>query len=862
MRTLLLSLLFLCNQAWGQLFDPTGSDWTQVMDGQDDAVVGIYLDHDFTLYGETFQNVWFSSNGFITFYDPTTDSTTQDAGGVYNPDPLNDAKWSYMLAPLWGDLRDIDSGNGSGFFFQTEETSSTFYWHNVTEDDSYATQNNNYTSTGDTNDFALVIYDDNSFDFLYDEINFVTQGFFMGLTGDATYYTEEEDDQGEYSYFREVASTGNFYPEYSNGTYNTTADTSWLVQNSGASYNLNSQRYEMNFDEQLTQKVATVDCSNPLNDVSCPGYNAAYFDQQCTADPLYDSQCNGYQTAYFNQQCGITATYSNDCPGYAAAYLYQQCELDAQYDESCDGYTEEDENYGDQLCDIDASQSASCDGYYDYDDQQDDNYYGDGSYGGGGYDGSDDGYDDYSMGDDGNNYTTDDDFYGDEGGYDDGYSDAYAGDYDDLGYSDPYNTDPYKDDNGGGYDDGPTYFDDSWNDDNFSEGPPDYDGPPPPMLLAGGPRIEDDFYSGALPPMPEIEAIFMPQGERRSPEEKREEVEEIDEIFEEFDDLEREFLEDDREEFFEEGEFRLIEDDMPPPMHHEEEFRPMAEPIMRDEPMVEEREIEPEAEVERVEEEPEERTTSVSSANVSIALQASDAAVRQAVEVGAGLSNAEVIAIDAGQVDTSVAVQQQDDGQQADTTVHFEMTHEETNHIVQDTIQENYIEEAQQTEETQEDFSFDTSSEAVIDEQFGEQMTQSFATGGSIGTFLSGQAPNFQQFDVRPPEYDVQRDIDQVESAVSSMSSQDISQQAERLAQQIQEGGGFEDDQTIAVTVLGYVPGFESYKQDVVDTEREFYKPETVYDGQRNIDDNRTMLFMTQQGDQRHTEMVADQYRR
>ena len=94
------------------------------------------------------------------------------------------------------------------------------------------------------------------------------------------------------------------------------------------------------------------------------------------------------------------------------------------------------------------------------------------------------------------------------------------------------------------------------------------------------------------------------------------------------------------------------------------------------------------------------------------------------------------------------------------------------------------------------------------------------------------------------------------------MSSQDISQQAERLAEQIQEGGGFEDDQTIAVTVIGYVPGFESYRQDVVANQREFYRPETVYDGQRNIDDNRTMLFMTQQGDQRHTEMVADQYRR
>jgi hypothetical protein len=381
-KKLLIGLLLLCNPAWGQLFDPTTSDWTQVMDGTDDGVTSIQLSHDFTLYGETFDYVWFSSNGFITFYDPQTDTTTQDAGGVYQPDPIADARWSYMLAPLWADLRDIDSGDGSGFFYQVEETSSTFYWHNVTEDDSYATQENNYTSTGDTNDFAVVIYDDNSFDFLYDEINFVTQGFYIGISGDATYYTEEEDENSSYVFYREVSSNGIFYPSYdSNGVYGTGVDTAWLVQNTGASYNISSQRYEINFDEVASAQV-TIDCSNPLNDTSCPGYNAAYFDQQCTADPLYDSQCNGYADAYLSQQCGIDATYSNDCPGYEAAYLSQQCNLDDQYDEDCDGY--EEESYGDELCNIDASYDASCEGYYDYSDTQDDNFYGDGGYGGGG----------------------------------------------------------------------------------------------------------------------------------------------------------------------------------------------------------------------------------------------------------------------------------------------------------------------------------------------------------------------------------------------------------------------------------------------------------------------------------------------
>ncbi len=41
-----------------------------------------------------------------------------------------------------------------------------------------------------------------------------------------------------------------------------------------------------------------IDCSNPLNDMSCPGYQQAYFQMLCTTNPLYDQTCPGYQQAY------------------------------------------------------------------------------------------------------------------------------------------------------------------------------------------------------------------------------------------------------------------------------------------------------------------------------------------------------------------------------------------------------------------------------------------------------------------------------------------------------------------------------------------------------------------------------------
>tara|TARA_R100000900_G_scaffold146232_1_gene135228 strand:+ start:1030 stop:3360 length:2331 start_codon:yes stop_codon:yes gene_type:complete len=59
------------------------------------------------------------------------------------------------------------------------------------------------------------------------------------------------------------------------------------------------------------------------------------------SDPLNNSSCAGYAAAYLTQQCNITQLYSESCPSYWEAYDDQQCSEDSQYAPFCPGYTQE-----------------------------------------------------------------------------------------------------------------------------------------------------------------------------------------------------------------------------------------------------------------------------------------------------------------------------------------------------------------------------------------------------------------------------------------------------------------------------------------------------------------------------------------
>ena len=99
---------------------------------------------------------------------------------------------------------------------------------------------------------------------------------------------------------------------------------------------------------------------NTLYDSDCTGYAVAYLAQQCGLNTLYSSSCEGYEVAYFNQQCSLNDLYSSSCEGYAAAYLAQQCGLSALYDSSCTGYGAA---YLAQQCGLNTLYASSCEGY-------------------------------------------------------------------------------------------------------------------------------------------------------------------------------------------------------------------------------------------------------------------------------------------------------------------------------------------------------------------------------------------------------------------------------------------------------------------------------------------------------------------
>jgi len=80
----------------------------------------------------------------------------------------------------------------------------------------------------------------------------------------------------------------------------------------------------------------------------------------CATVPLTSSNCAGYAVAYMAQQCALNSLYDEDCTGYAAAYLTQQCNVTQLYSQECPSYWSA---YDDQQCDDDPQYAPSCAGY-------------------------------------------------------------------------------------------------------------------------------------------------------------------------------------------------------------------------------------------------------------------------------------------------------------------------------------------------------------------------------------------------------------------------------------------------------------------------------------------------------------------
>lgn len=184
---------------------------------------------------------------------------------------------------MWTDLRDANLTPTDGYYYQTDKGGSSFLWYNITE---YGTSN--------TNTFQANLWPDGSFDFLYDEVDITRHNTFMGFSGDLT-----KNEANKLGYYQGSVTEFdiNFHSQTVNG------GRAWYGSDGG---------YE-----------STLDCSNALNDPQCPGYEQAYYEQQCSSDPLYDSGCQGYEQAYYDQQCSYDDLYDQGCPGYQGAIAAQ-----------------------------------------------------------------------------------------------------------------------------------------------------------------------------------------------------------------------------------------------------------------------------------------------------------------------------------------------------------------------------------------------------------------------------------------------------------------------------------------------------------------------------------------------------------
>lgn len=285
-RLVLALLLAICYPAFSTELPAGGSNNYQIVDIRstgaalslgDDSVSGnLPLGFSFNLFGKTFDSVWVSNNGVISFTN----------GGIsgYDGAPLNtlSSTYNYALFPLWTDLINTDANNPH---YRLDSGTAIFGWYGASE----------YSDRSKRSTFEVQLWNDSSFQFRYESVNLTNSAFTIGYTGDIS--------AGEY--------------------------TQWARHPGGPYSGGNFGFYSSPIDQ----------CAiNPLYSVDCPGYVEAYTNQQCSINPLYSSSCTGYEAALLEQNCGSNPLYSIQCPGYAVAIFEQNCSKDPLYSSQCPGY--------------------------------------------------------------------------------------------------------------------------------------------------------------------------------------------------------------------------------------------------------------------------------------------------------------------------------------------------------------------------------------------------------------------------------------------------------------------------------------------------------------------------------------------
>ena len=281
----------------------TNSVGSTGLGSNDDAVSGAFnIGFTFTFYGSDFTQARMATNGCLHF--KTSGAYCND----FTPDPLT-GQHTYTLYPFWTDLI---KDNGSAMRAKAFDDHTIFGWYNMRE----------YNQANSDNSFEVWLYPNDTFEFRYGGLDIDSHDVLIGEIGSGT--------SEIYQYlFHDECNTGstNVAGSCTNTSWNGSSSNT-LLENGGSLYGVGTGN--------------ALDCSSALNNVNCVGYAAAYLAQQCDIDSLYSNSCTGYAAAYLTQQCGIDDLYSQSCTNYWDAYDDQQCENDPQYSPSCQGYQQEE----------------------------------------------------------------------------------------------------------------------------------------------------------------------------------------------------------------------------------------------------------------------------------------------------------------------------------------------------------------------------------------------------------------------------------------------------------------------------------------------------------------------------------------
>jgi hypothetical protein len=243
--------IYEANQA---LIDLTNQSGTTNLNVGDDRVSNAFsLGFDFDFYNQTFNSARMATNGCLHF--KTSGAYCSD----YTPDPLAN-QYTYTMLPFWTDLiRD----NGSKMLAKSFSDKTVFGWYDIRE----------YNRASD-NSFEVILWTNDTFEYRYGALDIINHDVLIGEVGSGS--------SEVYQYL--------FHDECNTGTTNSSScvNTNWndtssntLLESGGSLYGTGSGN--------------SLDCSNPLNDVSCTGYWEAYDDFQCDLDSQYGPFCQGYR---------------------------------------------------------------------------------------------------------------------------------------------------------------------------------------------------------------------------------------------------------------------------------------------------------------------------------------------------------------------------------------------------------------------------------------------------------------------------------------------------------------------------------------------------------------------------------------